>query len=274
MAWYQEFFDEDYMRFHLQGGEWVEARTAGQCDFLVEALELPPGARVLDLCCGQGRVSVELARRGFAVTGLDLSEYLLGLAKGRAEQVPLGMPLASERDARGTGVGVEWAHRDMRDLPWEGEFDAVVSVFTSFGYLETDEEDEKVLGAVQRALKPGGRLLLDVHNREWTAIRFQPRDWCEYEGHLVLDEETWDERKGRITMTRTIIAPDGSRRETGFTLRIYAPSEMNRMLERAGLEWERTYGGWDASQYTALSRGMMVVARKPEAAGCAEAGAM
>jgi ubiquinone/menaquinone biosynthesis C-methylase UbiE len=240
------------MRFHLQGGEWVEARTPAQCDFLVEALELPLGARVLDLCCGQGRISVELARRGFAVTGLDLSEYLLNLAKERAEAA---------------GVAVEWVHRDMRDLPWENEFDAVVSVFTSFGYLETDEEDEKALGAVQRCLKPGGRLLLDVHNREWTAIRFQPRYWYEHEGHLILDEETWDERQGRITMARTIIAPDGSRRETGFTLRIYAPSEMMKMLERAGLEWERTFGGWEASQYTALSRGMMVVARKASVPG-------
>jgi len=255
MAWYEGFFGEDYLRFHLQGGEWVEARTPGQCDFLVEALELQPGARVLDLCCGQGRVSVELARRGFTVTGLDLSEYLLGLAKERAEQA---------------GVTVEWVPRDMRDLPWEGEFDAVVSVFTSFGYLETDEEDQKVLAAAQACLKPGGRLLLDVHNREQTALRFQPRSWAEHEGHIILDEETWDERRGRITMARTIIAPDGSRRQTGFTLRIYAPSEMNRMLEQAGLEWERTYGGWDASQYGALSRGMMVVARKPATSGCAK----
>jgi len=248
MAWYETFFGEDYLRFHLLGGEWVEARTPGQCDFLVSALELSPGARVLDLCCGQGRISVELARRGFAVTGLDLSEYLLGLARERAERA---------------GLAVEWAHRDMRDLPWENEFDAAASVFTSFGYLETDEEDEKVLRAVQRALKPGGRLLLDVHNREQTALRFQPKSWSEHEGHVVLDDMTWEERRGRITMARTIIAPDGSRHQTGFALRIYAPSEMMRMLERAGMEWERTYGGWDASQYTALSRGMMVVARKP-----------
>jgi SAM-dependent methyltransferase len=257
MAWYEAFFSEDYLRFHLLGGEWVEARTPAQCDFLVEVLELQPSARVLDLCCGQGRISVELARRGFAVTGLDLSEYLLGLARERAEQA---------------GVTVEWVHGDMRELPWQDEFDAVVSVFTSFGYLETDEEDEKVLCAARDSLKPRGRLLLDLHNREQSALRFQPRNWAEHEGHIVLDDLTWEEKRGRITLARTIIAPDGSRRQTGFTLRIYAPSEMMRMLERAGLEWERTCGGWEASQYTALSRGMMVLARKPGEASCAESG--
>lgn len=257
MPWYHEFFGEDYLRFHLLGGEWLEERTPRQCDFLVETLELPPGARVLDLCCGQGRISVELARRGFAVTGLDLSEYLLGLAKERAEQA---------------GATVEWVHRDMRDLPWENEFDAVVSVFTSFGYLETDEEDEKVLDAVHHCLKPRGRLLLDIWNRDRMATAQRPdgRHWEEYEGHVILDECGWDEKQGRLNMERAIIAPDGSRRHTGFTLRIYAPSEMMRMLERAGLEWERTYGGWDASQYTALSRGMTVVARKPDGTGCVE----
>ncbi len=240
MSWYETFFGEDYVRFHLLGGEWLEERNAQQCDFLERTLNLEPGARVLDLCCGQGRISVELARRGYQVTGLDLSEYLLGLARERAQAA---------------GVEVEWVRRDMRDLPWREEFDAIVSVFTSFGYLETDEEDGKVLVAAGRALKPGGGLVLCLHNREQTALFFQPKCWTEHEGHLVLDESTWDERAGRIRMTRTIVAPDGARRQTGFVLRFYAPSELARMLARAGLDWTETYGDYDASSYHALCAG-------------------
>jgi SAM-dependent methyltransferase len=249
VSWYEGFFGHDYLHFHLLGGEWLEERTAGQCDFLVTALGLEPGARVLDLCCGQGRHAVELARRGYAVTGLDLSEYLLGLAAERAERA---------------GVSVEFVRRDMRDLPWTDEFDAVVNMFTAFGYLETDAEDEKVLHAVRRCLKPAGRLVLDLHNRELTAICFRPRHWEEHEGHLILDDLRWDGPQGRLHLARTIIAPDGRRREHGFALRIYSQSELNGMLTRAGLEWEQAYDRPGASMpYHALSRGMTVVARKP-----------
>jgi SAM-dependent methyltransferase len=178
MAWYEEFFGEDYMRFHLRGGEWLEDRTGTQCDFVVSALELQPGARLLDLCCGQGRHAVEFAKRGFRVTGLDLSEYLLRLARERAEQ---------------TGVEVEFVRGDMRDLPWENEFDAVANLFTSFGYLETDEEDRRVLAAVRKALRPGGLLLVDHHNRERTTswLGNGRKDWWEGDGHIVLDQEDW-----------------------------------------------------------------------------------
>ena len=251
MPWYEEFFGEDYMRFHLRGGEWLEERTNPQCDFVVSALGLPPGARVLDLCCGQGRHAVELAHRGLQVTGLDLSEHLLSLAQRRADEA---------------GVQVEFVRRDMRDLPWENEFDAVLNLFTSFGYLETEEEDQRVLAAVARALRPGGRLFIDHHNRERTSATFGGgrQHWCEHEGHLVLENHEWDVLRARLTMTRTIVAPDGTRRETGFVLRVYAHSEIMAMLARAGLAWEHSYGGYDGSDYGPDSRGMIVVARKPQ----------
>jgi SAM-dependent methyltransferase len=250
MAWYQQFFGEDYMRFHLLGGEWLEERTAPQCDFVLSALELQPGARLLDLCCGQGRHAVELARRGFRVTGFDLSDYLLGLANDRAARA---------------GIEVEFVRGDMRTLPWENEFDAVVNLFTSFGYLESDEEDQKVLCAVQRALRPGGRLLIDHIDRERSGALFGGgrKNWQEHEGHLILEQREWDVLRSRASMTRTVIPPDGPRRQMSFLLRIYSHSEMMAMLERAGLEWVHTYGGYDGSDYAPDSRGMIVVARKP-----------
>jgi len=252
MAWYEEFFGEDYVRFHLRGGEWLEERTGPQCDFVVSALELQPGARVLDLCCGQGRHSVELAQRGYNVTGFDLSEYLLGLARTKAEKL---------------GVEVEFVRGDMRELPWQSEFDAVVNLWTAFGYLESDEEDERVLRSVGAALRPGGQFLVDHHNRERTTpwLGGGRKDWWEGDGHIVLEEDEWDVLRSRITMTRTIIAPDGGRRQTGFVLRIYSHSEWLGMLARSGLEWVRAYGDFDGSEYDETSPRMIVVARKPEA---------
>ncbi len=251
MAWYEEFFGEDYMRFHLCGGERQDEGAPGECDFVVSALELQPGARVLDLCCGQGRHAIELAKRGFCVTGFDLSEYLLGLARDRAREAE---------------VACEFVCGDMREIPWENEFEAVLNLFTAFGYLETDEEDEKALRAVARCLRPGGRAFLDLWNRDRSARHFPYRGWYEHEGHIVLDQREWDWLTGRMNMTRTIVAPDGQRRELGFTLRAYTHPEIVGMLRRAGMEWERSYGDFEGSEYGEGSHRMEVVARKPEEA--------
>jgi SAM-dependent methyltransferase/ribosomal protein S18 acetylase RimI-like enzyme len=248
--WYEEFFDEDYIRYHLRGGERESARATAECDFVVQALDLKPGDRVLDLCCGQGRHAVELARRGFDISGADLSEYLLGLA---------------QQAAADANVTVRFERCDMRELPWADEFDAVINMFTAFGYLESDEEDEKVLHAVRTALRPGGQLVMDLPSREafMKMIPHGHRDWFESEGRLVLDEHTWDAERGWLRLARTIVEPDGSRRHKGFDLRVYTHPEIIAMLRRAGLEWQRTYADVQMSDFGPDSRRMLLIARKP-----------
>ena len=253
MPWYEEFFDEDYMRFHLCGGAREAERAPAECDFIVKALKLRSGDRILDLCCGQGRHAIELAKRGFKVTGADLSEYLLGLA---------------QRAAAEAGVEVRFQRCDMRELPWEGEFEAVINMWTAFGYLESEEEDQKVLRALHRALRAGGRVLLDLPNRE-VFLRLIPdrqQSWFEHEGCLVLEERSWDPERKRLRQARIIAEPNGARRHKDFDLRQYTHSEMVALLERCGLTWQRTFGGFDLSEFTAESKRMLVVARKPEEA--------
>ncbi len=182
------------------------------------------------------------------MTGYDLSEYLLELAKERAKEV---------------GVEAEFVRGDMRELPWRNEFDAVINLWTAFGYLECDEEDEKVLRAVHRCLRPGGRLMLDMWNRDRMARIFQPKDWREHEGHILLEERKWDWLTGRMHNRRVILGPDGSRRETGYVLRAYTHPEFVGMVRRAGLEWERSYGDFEGAEYGETSPRMIVVARKP-----------
>jgi SAM-dependent methyltransferase/ribosomal protein S18 acetylase RimI-like enzyme len=253
--WYEDFFDEDYMRFHLRGGAREAARTPTDCDFIVAALELKRGDCILDLCCGQGRHSVELAKRGFQVTGADLSEYLLGLARQAADEA---------------GVSVRFHRCDMRDLPWENEFDAVINMFTAFGYFEAEEENEKVLHAARRALRPAGRFLIDLPNRDafQKMIHDGQRDWYEQEGCLVLEEHTWELQKGRLRLRlRRIIAdPNGTRREKGFDLRVYTHSEILEMLASAGLTWQRTFADSSLSDFTPESWRMLVAAAKAEEA--------
>ena len=108
---------------------------------------------------------------------------------------------------------------------------------------------------------------MDHHNRERTTpwLGGGRKDWWEGDGHIVLEEDEWDVLRSRITMTRTIIAPDGGRRQTGFVLRIYSHSEWLGMLARSGLQWVKTYGSYDGSEYEHDSRGLLLMARKPEA---------
>ncbi len=245
--WYREFFDDLYLRVYqpLEAPEKVRQEV----DFIVKALDLPAGAKVLDLCCGQGRHSLELARRGFQVVGVDLSEALLYAARKRAES---------------EGLNVTFLHCDMREIDFADDFDAVINMFTSFGYLESEVEDEKVLGKVAQALKSGGKFLMDVVNRDRLVRDFQAREWhAADEGWLVLEERTFDHLSGRMETRWVCVARDGVRYERLSSVRLYTASELRTMLERAGLKVTNLFGDYDGSPYSWDSQRLIIVACKP-----------
>jgi SAM-dependent methyltransferase len=134
-----ELFDEDYLWFME---EQLEARSDAQVELILRLLELPAGAEVLDAPCGHGRIANRVAGRGWRVAGLDSSRLFLDIARERAPS------------------GVEYVEGDLRDMPFEGQFDAAINWFSSFGYFD-DEGNRRVLAGFRRALKPGGRLLIE-----------------------------------------------------------------------------------------------------------------
>lgn len=251
--WYVELFEsEDYLRLWL-GGEGTPRiapeRTQKEVDFLVQTLELPAGARVLDLCCGHGRHSIALARLGYRVTGLDLAARHLEMAAKAAAQA---------------SVEVDWVRADMREIPeaLSGRMDAVINMFTAFGYLESDEEDQKVLDAVSRALKPGGKLFIDFINREAVIRRFMAKDWELIDDTLVLHERRFDFMSGRIYEELKVVEPEGRQRQTGTVVRLYTLTELARMLAGTGLEVAQTFGDFEGGDLTMDSRRMIVLAEK------------
>ena len=245
--WYVDFFREGFYQ-HSWGPVERFQRAEREVDFIVEALGLAAGASVLDLCCGEGRHTVALARRGYRVTGLDLSALHLRLARQAAKEA---------------GVSVRWHRADMRDIPWEGEFDAVINMFTSFGYLESGEEDFKVLMAVAGALKPGGRFLLDTINREMLVRHWEAHDWQEgADGTLRLEDRRFDFLTGRQHNRVLSIHPDGTRRGREIDLRMYTLKNLADMLSRAGLSVCRTCGGLDGRDYGLDTLRMIVLAEK------------
>ena len=244
--WYRSFFGSDYL--HIYGGELTAERSEEEAGFVMRALGLRPGDRVLDLCCGPGRHSVPLAAAGLSVTGLDMSDEYLGLA---------------EEAARKAGVSVRLVRGDMRELAFRGEFDAVVSMFTAFGYFESEDEDQRVLDGAAAALRPGGKLLLDLLSRDWVVanhVRSETRQAAD--GAAVREMREFDPVAGRSHVEFEMTDPDGQVRRAGHHIRLYVATEISRMLQQAGLVVERTYGGYDGSGLSVDARRMVLVARK------------
>jgi SAM-dependent methyltransferase len=243
-AWYTRFFNADYLRCYPQLDEvaGAQAREVEIC------LGLPAGARILDLAGGYGRFAVPLARRGHRVTVHDLSAEFLCVGRERAAAA---------------GVEVAWRHGDMRDVPATGDFDAVISMFSSFGYFDDDEDDERVLQAAGGALRPGGLLLMDVINRE-LVVRSDPfSHWTEGQDALTLDRTHFDLATGRARTERLFYdLRTGERKDYSFTVRLYTAPEYRSMLRRAGFAEVAFYGGLDRSPLTREAKRLIVLARK------------
>jgi SAM-dependent methyltransferase len=246
--WYASFFGQDYL--DVYGYQFTAERARSETEFAARALELQPGERVLDLCCGQGRHAVLLAALGMDVTGLDLSEQYLDLTQAAARE---------------QGVAVATVLADMRAVPFEAHFDAIVNMFSSFGYLESEAEDAKVLASVRQALRPGGRVLFDLLNRDWVVDNYIQNDWHrDADGTLYLEHRELDLLTSRNHVTFTAIAPGGAQREIGgHHIRLYTLREVAGMLEAAGLAFQSVHGGFDGEAYGIGSRRMILVATRP-----------
>jgi 2-polyprenyl-3-methyl-5-hydroxy-6-metoxy-1,4-benzoquinol methylase len=246
--WYKAFFGEDYLRIYEP--VLSSDRTVREVDGIIDLLALPQGSSILDLCCGHGRHAIPLARRGYQVTGQDLSEVFLREAGA---------------EAQAQGVHVHWVHSDMRNILFENEFDAAINIFTAFGYLEDQDEDQKVLQQVSMALKPGGLFLLETLHREWLMRHYAPHVINHYpEGFIVLDEHRFDLLTSRDEVKVTMLYPDGQRREYSHSARVYTLTELAQILAKADLQVKAYYSTWDGDALTMDSNRLILLSQKGE----------
>ena len=244
MDWWKDFFEPEFYGQTLEN--FPHERTKIEVDFLLSILNLKKRAVVLDLCCGIGRHSIEIARRGYKVTGLDYNEKYLETARIKAEK---------------DRVKIKFIKGDMRKIPYEDYFDAVLNLFSSFGYFEKDSENFKVFGAVSRCLNLGGRFVLDITSRDKIVRNFQETSWSEDGGTLVMEKRSFDVKED-LSISRWVWIKDGKKTEHESRVKLYPYSTHKSELERRGLHIVGSYGGYDGSEYSLDSRRMIVVAEK------------
>jgi SAM-dependent methyltransferase len=245
MEWWRKYFSEDYLKLYKHD----ESETSRETEAIIRMLQVKHGAHILDLACGFGRHSVLLAQKGYKVTGYDLSEGFLNKARELAENLK---------------IKIDLKQGDMREIPYENKFDAIINMFTAFGFFDSETEDLKVLKGVCKALKPGGQFLMDVINRENALNVAAPRRWIRENHAYLLEERFFDFFKSRLEMTNLLILQSGETKEANYSVRLYTLTEMLGLFNSAGLVLTDVYGDFNGALYNAASSRMILVAQKEQ----------
>jgi SAM-dependent methyltransferase len=246
----KEWFDDDSFWRELYPFIFSKQRIADADQQVAKALALtkPRSKSILDLCCGPGRCSIALAKKGFSVTGVDKTKYLLDKARAKA---------------RAARVKIEWVQKDMRDFVRPDSFALVLSMFTSFGYFDDKREDVIVLQNMFRSLKPGGACLIEVLGKEHLAKIFQsttsavmPDDSVLVERHEIFDD--WTRVRNEWLLIR-----NGKVRSFKFHHTIYSGLELRDRMQRVGFVDVTLHGSLDGDEYGPNAERLIAIGRKP-----------
>jgi SAM-dependent methyltransferase len=244
LKWYQDFFEGIAVDVWRKAVSPEQTRT--ETDFLQRALRLQSGERVLDVPCGFGRHSLELASRGFRPTGVDASPQMIEEARAGAASA---------------GLTIDWRLADMRALSWESEFDAAFCFGNAFGYLDTDGTREFVQ-AVSRALKAGGRFAFDYGlSAEGLLPRFRDREWAEIGDILFLERNKYHVRESCVETAYTFVREGETVTRIGWQW-VYTIREIRRFLSDAGLHTENLFRSVDGEPFEMGSPNLVLLAQK------------
>ncbi|HEY6251999.1 MAG TPA: class I SAM-dependent methyltransferase [Candidatus Angelobacter sp.] len=245
MDWFErEDFWRDFYAYMFSPERFAAAKEEVS---QIIALTRCSGGNLLDLCCGPGRHSVEFAQRGFRVTGVDRSGFLLDRAREHAAQ---------------TNLALEWVQADMRGFVRPEQFDLACNLFTSFGYFDTEQDDLQVLRNLHRSLKQGGALVIDIISKEKLARNWQNTMCSELaDGSLLVQRPQLCDDWCRVR-TEWILIKDGSTRNFSFEHNLYSGRELKDRLLSSGFEQVQLFGSFAGSPFDLNAPRLVAVARK------------
>lgn len=233
--WYRDWFNRDYLSVYAHR-DLEEA--ALQVELLCKHIKPEAGKHYLDLCCGTGRYTALLNKRGFSIRGLDLSEALL-------------------EKARGFDDDLEFIQGDMRKI--NGQYDGIFSFFTSFGYF-THSENMQTLEGIYQALKTGGKYWLDFFNAD-REVNSLPAECTKKTPHLKIKERKYLKDK-RVIKKIDIKTPHGEERKYRESVSFYAPDELQDMLKHCGFNILSIFGSYQGQALDINSPRCIILAEK------------
>ncbi len=246
--WWQKIFDERYLKTYAD--MFPEKLTRLQINFLIKNLRLKKGAKILDLACGHGRHSIPLAKKGFDVTGLDYSKHFIKLAR---------------EEAKKQKVDVKFVQGDRRKLSFVKKFDVVINMFSAFGYFKKESDHLLVLKKIARALKPKGKLLIDLKNPLHLICMMEGR--CKRilkdrlsNGLVVVTKDEFNPATLRSRFVRTW-RENGKMRHYEADVRMFTLPEIKTLMEQAGLKTEKVWGNFKGASFSLNTRQIILASK-------------
>lgn len=217
-----------------------------EIDNLIMLADLKPGDSVLDSCCGQGRHSIILADRGFQVTGVDITEPYLKIARERAVEKELD---------------IEFIKEDILKFTRENAYDGATNLYNSLGYFDDPDDDMVYFKNIYRSLKPGGKFIIECTGKEILSRDFRDCFWYEYDDFKIMVEYSvnlnWTELE-----TRWIFLKESKETDAVFRHRIYSALELAHLLSEAGFKQVEFWGDYDGIPYDQNAQRLIAIAEK------------
>ena len=243
-GWWDEFFPLFRPLFSIISDKETKAQTA----YFIAKLNLNPGQKFLDCPCGIGRISIPMAKKGIIVTGVDITKSYL-------EELDL--------QTRKKKLNVNTIHSDMRRINFTNEFHAAGNLWTSFGFFEKDSDNYLALKKMFQALKPGGKFMLHVINRDWVLANFAPYGWYKGKDFKILEEREFDFSKS-ISRTKWYFMKKGEEKVLDSDIRMYSYHELLNIFKKIGFINIEGFGSVDDDPISLNHRMMFIIGTKPE----------
>jgi len=255
--WWQQIFDSQYLESYPT--EQMISNAKDEAKKVAKLLPLKKGSSVLDLCCGYGRHSIEFAKMGYKVMGLDYSDQYIRMASDKAKKERL--------------TNVQFIKGDMRKIPFENKFDAVVNLFSSFGYFEDESDHQKVLNQVSKSLKRGGVFLLDLQNaRKWLkrdknggftySNKYGSYQRTTLPNGVIVNVENDFNLTTLKSSNYVSWIKNGKKNEYYFSMQCFLREVLEEMLKAAYLVPIKTFGNYNGDKYSYRSKRLIILAKK------------
>ena len=246
IPWYVHSFGREYLELYPHRDD---AEAQADVEAIIELIDPPKDEPLLDLGCGAGRHLVALHSAGFRhIVGLDLSAELI--------------KIAAERLTNAGAEGIKLVNADMAHIPYADYFGTVLSLFTSFGYFERDEENAAVFTAVRKAAVPGGRFLIDYFNRDWVIANLVGQEEKDVAGRRVRIERRLTAGRRRVEKTTRVLGPEGEEKTYHESVRLYSPHEVEQMREAEGFVNVRRFGSLRGAPHRSERPRLILVGEK------------